>query len=102
MAEANENKRLIGLGVLLTQYLFLFVSTLMMKIFQTQRWEFMPTSKVPNVKTFQNPGDLKTKVKVMRHAIKSLVIMHLGCKFQVRTDLWTIVCPIGYNGKVEL
>ena len=38
-------------------------STLMMKIFQTQRWQFVPTSKVPNVKNSDDPGDLRNKVK---------------------------------------
>ena len=35
-----------------------------LKIFQTQRWQFVPPSKVSTVKTFCGPGDLKNKVKV--------------------------------------
>ena len=46
----------------------------MTNIFQTQRWGFVPPSKVPNVKSFYDNVDLKNKVKVNLwwHEIKSL------------------------------
>ena len=60
------------------------VSTIMMKNFQIQRWQFVPTSKILNVKTFYDPGDLETRSRSnLWHAIKSLVIMPLGYKYQV-------------------
>ena len=40
------------------------VSTFKKKIFQTQRGQFVPHSKVPNVKSLFDPSDLENKVKV--------------------------------------
>ena len=44
------------------------VSTLMIKIFQTQRWQFVQTSNVANVKTFCDFSDLENKVKVNKRS----------------------------------
>ena len=40
------------------------VPALMIKIFEIQRWQFMPTSKGPNVKTLYDPCDLENRVKI--------------------------------------
>ena len=40
------------------------VSLLEIKTFQIQRWQFVPPSRVPNIKTFYDPVDLENKVKV--------------------------------------
>ena len=59
------------------------VSTLLIKIFETQ-WQFMPPSKLPNVKTFYDHGDLKTRSRSnLWHSIKGFVIKHLRYKYQV-------------------
>ena len=39
------------------------VSTCRLKIFQTQRWQFVPLLKVSNVKTFNDRRELEKKVK---------------------------------------
>ena len=75
----------------------------MIKIFQTERWQFVSPSKVSNVKNFYDPGDLENKLKVKHiNAIKGLVVKRLRYEYQMVTDLWKFVCPIGYNGKIEL
>ena len=62
------------------------ISSVMIKIFQTRSWQFVPPSKVPTVKTFYDRGHLETKSgSKLWHAIKGLVIVHLGCKYQVST-----------------
>ena len=40
------------------------VPTPVIKIFLTQRWQLVPPSKVPNVKTMYDPSDLENNVKV--------------------------------------
>ena len=40
------------------------ISTFMIRIFQTPKWQFVPPLNVPNVKTCYDPGDLENKVKV--------------------------------------
>ena len=40
------------------------VSTIMIKVFQTQKWQFVPLTKVPNMKTFSDHGEPENKVKV--------------------------------------
>ena len=40
------------------------VFTLRTKVFQTQRWQFVPFSKGSNVKTFYDCGDLENKAKI--------------------------------------
>ena len=67
----------------------------------------MPISNVQNVKSFYDPGDLENKVKVkLITCYKGLVILHPMYKYRVCTkiitDLWSFVCLIGYNGKIEL
>ena len=63
------------------------VSSIMIKIFQTQRWQFVPLPEVPNVKVFYDCGYLKNMVEVkFMTCKKGLVIMHLGCKYKVLTS----------------
>ena len=55
----------------------------MIKIFQTQRWRFVPPSKVPNVKISVILVTLKTRSKSnISHAIKGLAIMPFRYKCQ--------------------
>ena len=44
--------------------LSLDLSAVMIKIFQTPKWQFVTPSKVLNAKTFHDPGDFENKVKV--------------------------------------
>ena len=72
-------------------------STLVIKIFQTQKWQFVPPSKVTNMKTFCDHGDLENKVNVkLRCTIKGLVIMHLRCKYQVSTSKFISLLVYGH------
>ena len=67
------------------------VSTFMMKIFQTQRQQFMPLSKVSKCENFDDHGNIENKVRSnICHATKGLLIMHLGYKYQVSNlnDYW--------------
>ena len=73
----------------------------MTKIFHAKKRQFVPPSKVGNVKTFYDPGDLEKG-----QGQTCLVIMHLGCTSQdlpqMFTGQWTFVNPIDYNGKFNL
>ena len=62
-------------------------TSVMIKIFKTQTWQFVSPSKVSSVKTFYDHGDLeiKFKVKLMTY---NIVIMHLACKYQVSNGHW--------------
>ena len=63
------------------------VSTVMIRTFETQRWQYVPTSKVWNIKTFFYLVTLKTKSRSgLWHAIKGLVIMQLRYTYQVCTS----------------
>ena len=47
----------------------------------------MTLSKISNVKTMEDLGDLENKIKVkIMTGIKGLVIMHLWCKYHVCTS----------------
>ena len=83
------------------------VFTLMIKIFQTQSWQFVPPSKVTNVKNFYDPGNLVNKIKVkLMTCKKGLVIMHLKYKYQVSTSnsswFMDICLSFSYNWKIQL
>ena len=63
--------------------------------------------KSPNEKSSYNPGDLENKVKVkhdMQRKVLLLGIFGINIKFlsKILNDLWTFVCPLGYNGKIQL
>ena len=68
----------------------------------------MPPSKVPNVKTFFDPGDLENKLKVTLLTCNKktchLCILRVNTKSlpQMVTNLWTFVYHIGHTGKIEL
>ena len=36
------------------------------------------------------------------HATKGFVMRHLRYKYQMVTEMWTFVCPIGYDEKIQL
>ena len=54
----------------------------MIKILQTHKWP----SKVPNLKTLYDPGDLENTVKVKLITCKGLVVRHLMYKYKVSTS----------------
>ena len=68
----------------------------------------MTPPKVQKVTIFYDGDDLenKDKVKFMTcnkrscHYASKVLISSLYLK-QIFTDLWTFVCPIGYNGKIQ-
>ena len=60
-------------------------STLMKKICQTQRWQFVPTSQVQNMKALYDPGDLENKVKV-----KIMTCNKMSCNLKIIV----CICPI--------
>ena len=67
----------------------------------------MPPSKVPNVKTLYDCGDLENKVKVklttcQKRSCQKVLGVNIKSLLKMVTDKLTSVCPVGYNRKIEL
>ena len=68
----------------------------------------MALSNVPNVKTFYDSGDLKNQgqiklIKCNKMAVSSVISdIHIKSLPQMVTNLYTFVCLIGYDGKIQL
>ena len=83
------------------------VSTFMIKIFQIQRWQFVPLSKFFQCENFLILVTLKTRSSTnLWHAIKGVAIGHLGYKHNVCTSngYWFVGICLSYcfNEKTEL